>query len=195
MALMLKVGAIVLGVLIVLGLAWVFWTYLIPWPYSAEATSVLVTGLLAVAAAVWALYSQRAIPRRQCTLEHLAQLEADADAVAYRRIFREQAEKGTLTGLAAVEKQQTPEFRAVISRLNELELIAIGIQRGVIDFELYKRWFKSGALRAWRDAEPFIRDFRNRHNNQILYHEFFIMSEWFRKDEKPVRSRFWGIWF
>jgi hypothetical protein len=56
----------------------------------------------------------------------------------------------------------TPEFQAIATRLNEFELVSIGIQRGIIDFELYTqqeairvvsvKYCKEGASPSWRRA-------------------------------------------
>src|SRR5215470_650311 len=190
---MIKSGVIALvTAAVIVAAGFLYWRFFIPWPYTGEVAAILLTGLLAVIVAVWAIYSQRAIARRQCTLEHTARLEADGDLIRMRRTFRELAKKtGGMEALAAPGQEETVEFQAVTTRLNEFELISIGIQRGIIDFELYKRWFRSGTIRAWYDAEPFIKALRKRHNNQMLFHEFHVMVEWFEKNDRPARSRWW----
>jgi hypothetical protein len=75
-------------------------------------------------------------------------------------------------------------------------LLSIGIQRGTIDLELYARWFKSGSIRAWEDAEPFVRATRARFgNNLMIYHEFQEMVRWFQGSAKPPRRRWWSGFF
>jgi len=177
----------VLGVIICLAAFVAVWWIVSRIPL-AEPNAVLLTGFGAILVAVLALFTQRNITRRQCTLEHLAALQMDSDLIKFRVMFRDLAkQQGGLAVWAAADKEQTEEFQAISTRLNEFELIAIGIQRGIIDFELYRRWYKSGTIRAWRDAEGFINGIRNRFNNQMLFHELQEMVRWFEEDDHPPR--------
>jgi hypothetical protein len=167
------------------------------WALSPEAGAVLLTGVAGVAAAIWALYSQRSITRRQTTFDHIARTEADGDLIRGLITFREMAKKPEgLVVWAAADKEQTTEFQAIVTRLNEFELVSIGIQRGIIDFELWSRWFKVGTIRAWNDSEPFIMALRKRFGNDVIFHEFAVLKDWLAQDTKPPRrSRWFGNWF
>jgi hypothetical protein len=78
--------------------------------------------------------------------------------------------------------------------LNDFELIAIGVQRGIIDFEFYKRWHRSGVLRHWAYAKPFVEGLRRRTSNSALFHEFEQLAAWM--DEKHQRRlSFWDRFF
>jgi hypothetical protein len=195
---MIKSGAIALGILAVLAaVIWIVWRHLFPWPYSAEVGGTVVVGSIASVIAVWAIFSQRAITRRQVTLEYIATLETDGDLIRGRAKFRELVNTpGAMAGLANDPiQEQTPEFQAVTTRLNEFELISIGIQRGIIDIELYMLWYKTGTVRAWHDAQPFIAELRNRTGKRSLFYEFEHMVGWIEKNERPPRSYWWGQFF
>jgi hypothetical protein len=170
--------------------------YFIRWSGLTDAQAILLTGFLAAVIAVWALFSQRAITRRQVTFEHIARLEADGDSIKARLKVAELTVAGNLAQWAAATHDQSPERQALTTRFNEFELLAIGIQRGIIDFELYKRWFKSGTVRAWHNALPFVMALRNRVNNHMLYYEFEVLAKWLENDTKPPRRSSWrGSWF
>jgi hypothetical protein len=179
---------------VVAGLLFIGAWYLFPkWPYSAEAGTAIAAGVLAAMVAIWAIFSQRAIARRQCTLEYIAMLETDGDLIQGRAKFRELVNTpGALVALASADQEQTAIFQTVVTRLNEFELISIGIQRGIIDMELYSLWYKSGTVRAWHDAQPFIAALRNRVSKRELFYEFEQMVGWFEKHERPPRSYWWG---
>src|SRR5689334_14792250 len=66
-----------------------------------EITAVLLTGILAAIIALWGIYSQRAITRRQVTLEHIATLEADGDLIKARLKFAELIKGGNIAQWAA----------------------------------------------------------------------------------------------
>src|SRR6185295_7032041 len=136
------------------------------------------------------------ISRRQCTFEHIATSEADHDLIKGRIIFRELTKKpGALKELALPDKEQTEEFQSVVTRLNWFELVSIGIQRGTLDYEFYRRWLKSGTIRTWQEAEDFIKEVRKRQHNDMLYYEFERLKDWLSGDSRPPRSRWWGVFF
>lgn len=158
--------------------------------------AIYLTGAGAVGAAIWALFSQRIIARRQCTFEHIAASESDHDQIAGRKNFRELSKTpGALAALALPEHEHTTEFQMLVTRLNWFELISIGIQRGTIDFEFYRRWLKAGTERTWAEAEDFIRAVRRRQHNDMLYYEFEQLVRWLSTGSQPPRSRWWGVFF
>lgn len=186
-----------MGVAVVAGAAaaWYFslWSKL-PAAGLTEVQAVMITGCLGALVAGWAIFSQRAITRRQATLDHIARLQADGDLTKHRIKFRELAKAPG--GLAVwADKDQTSEYQSITTRLNEFELISIGIQRGCIDFELYARWYKSGTVREWDDSKDFIEALRKRYNKMFFY-EFQEMVRWMRDDVSPPRRSWWlGYWF
>jgi hypothetical protein len=194
---MSKSGVLLLGAIIVGATGAAAW-YFVPWATLTEAQAILITGFLGTFVAVWAIFSHHAITRRQGTLDHIARLQADGELTAHRIKFRALAKQaGGLAVWAAADKEQTAEYQAITTRLNEFELISIGIQRGCIDFELWSRWYKSGTIREWKDSEAFIKSLRERFdNNQMIFHEFQEMVRWYQTDAPPPRRSWWpGFWF
>jgi hypothetical protein len=176
--------------LIVIGAGAAVWYFL--WNSINEAEAILLTGLLAVAVALWGVFSHRAIKRCETTFTHIARLEADPDVVRNHRKFRELAKsEGGLEKWAAVDHEQSEEAQIIFTVLNEFELISIGIQRGIIDYELFARWFRTGTINKWNDASPFIMILRKRAGPN-LYHEFEQMVGWFNENGPPRRTRWLG---
>lgn len=155
-----------------------------------EATFII--GVLAAAIAIWGILTQRAIARRRATFDHISKTEADADFFAARRKFVELAkEPGGLARWADEANEKSEEVQYIKLVLNDFELISIGIQRGIIECEFYKRWFKSGVVRHWNYAHPFVAALRTRTGNNSFFHEFEQMAEWFTDDKQPHRK----LWF
>ncbi len=102
---------------------------------------------------------------------------------------------GGLASYADLSNESTEETQYIRTVLNEFELYAIGIQRGIIDFELYKRWNRSGVIRYWTHAAPFIYQLRARTKNDALYYEFEELVRWMKGEAMPKRGRFLGNWF
>jgi hypothetical protein len=155
-----------------------------------EVGAVFVTGAIASLIAIWGVLSQRAITRRQVTLDHITHLESDRDIIEARKRFVELAkENGGLAIWAEPDQEQTTEALAIGRILNSYELISIGIQRGIIDFELFKRWHKTSAIKYWERGAPFVMRIRERLGNDMFFHEFEEMVGWFKDEKKPPKRK------
>ncbi|MBJ7412503.1 MAG: DUF4760 domain-containing protein [Phenylobacterium sp.] len=160
-----------------------------------EVSAVLVTAALAAVIAIWGIISQRGITARQTTLEFIRNSESDEDMIAARATFWRLSRDPAGLGPWAAQPL-TDEFKHVRTVLNEYEMIAIGIQRGILDDELYRRWYKSGVIRAWNHAAPFVLARRNSTGNEALWHEFEEMARWYKGSPgMPRRGRFWAKLF
>ena len=158
-----------------------------------EVGAVFVTGGIATLVAIWGVVSQRSITRRQTTLQHIAQLESDRDVIEARKRFVELAkEPGGVAFWSENDKERTDEATKIRLVLNSYELISIGIQRGIIDYEIFRRWHRSSTIYYWERGAPYIMGLRARLNNDALYHEFEEMVRWFKDGKMPRRSWWWG---
>lgn len=156
------------------------------------ATSII--GILATVVAIWGIFTQRAIARRRATFDHITKTDADSDIIKARRSFIELAKQSDgLAKWAAEEHEKSDEVQSIKIVLNDFELIAIGIQRGIIDAEFYKRWHRSGVLNYWKHASPFVAALRARTGNEMLFYEFEQMAGWFNDNKPPRRSIRAGI--
>lgn len=155
--------------------------------------ATLLVGVVGAAVAIWGVLTQRAIARRRATLDYLSRGELDSDLIDAHRVFVRLAKDGGLELWADESKQNEKEVQSIKTVLNDQELISIGIQRGIIDYKLYRMWNRTGVIRRWSYAEPFVKKLRERLNNDALYHEFEEMARWM-KDTMP-RRRWWnGLW-
>jgi Domain of unknown function (DUF4760) len=186
------------------------------WPWSEigiasdEAGAALWVGWLAAVIALWGVISQRAITRRQLTIQLMAQAEADRDLIAARtRFTRITQNPAYLVGLAEAEKpaegsgdkseapktlERDEDAQAIRLIFNHYELVAIGIQRGIIDFELYKRFTESIVLRDWERAAPLIYQLRRTYSQPTMYHEVEELVRWFKGDNGLPRRRRFSLW-
>src|SRR5262245_7867179 len=122
-----------------------------------EMEAVLLTGFIAAAIATSGVLSQRAITRRRATLDLIVKVESDHDHIEAHRSFVRLAK--TMEGLApwaAEDREESKELHSIRRVLNNYELISIGIQRGILDYELFKRWHRTGTVRHWTHAHPFV---------------------------------------
>lgn len=152
--------------------------------------------LISALIAIWGVITQRAIARRRCTLDYISRQESDGDIIEAKKKFVTAAKKhGGLAKWAEEKNEKDGITQAIRITLNEFELISIGIQKGIIDFEMYRRWNKSGTIRYWNNAAPFIFALRARLNNDAIYHEFEQLVLWLKDDHMPKRKRWIGYLF
>jgi hypothetical protein len=150
-----------------------------------EVGAVLLSGFVAVAVALWGIWSQRHIARTRATIEFINGNERDRDVMEARRCFIRLAKaNGGLAMWAEEDKERDEETQSIRVVLNEYELIAIGLQRGIFDEGLYRLWFRSGAIRYWSYAKPFVDRVRARTGNQALWKEFEALA---KKMEAPAK--------
>lgn len=160
-----------------------------------EVSAVVITALAAAVIAIWGIISQRVITARQATLEFIRDAERDNDIITARREFNRLSKDPAGLGPIAADTT-TDEYKSVQLVLNHFEMVAIGIQRGIFEDEIYRRWYKSGVIRAWKVAAPFIFARRTSTGNDALYHEFEEMARYYiGKRPMPRRGFFWGRFF
>lgn len=127
----------------------ILWGYAMP----VEAIAIFVTGIAAFVAAILGLRDQRRVARQRVTFEHLTRIDRDKDMIEARAKFIEYCgNPGKLADLAGHDKISTAEAQYVTRILNNWEMISIGIQMDIIDFELLKRYNKSAIINHWDNA-------------------------------------------
>jgi Domain of unknown function (DUF4760) len=126
----------------------------------------LLVGIIAAIVAFWGVTTQRAIARRRATLDHIARTLGDRSLLeAHRKFIQLAKAPGGLAQWADEDKEQTEDAQTVRTVLNEFELIAIGIQRGIIDYQLWIRWFRSSTILYWGHGAPFVFSLRTQLQN------------------------------
>lgn len=156
--------------------------------------AILLSGFVAACIAVWGILSQRAIARRRAALDYIARSESDRDLIAARKQFIELA-KDDIAQWASEDKEKTEQAQSIRIVLNDFELISIGIQRGIIDYKLYRMWLKSSTRKYWDRGKPFVQAIRDRTQKDTYYHEFEELVRWLSDEKPPKRSRWRGNFF
>lgn len=165
-------------------------------PKSAEAMTLItmIASFITAAAtvivasiAIWAILSQRQTARAQHTISHLAATERDRDIIIAKRIFVDRAKRrGGLAKYAHKERGRVEN--AICKVLNHYELISLGIQSGIIDCEVFRRWNRSTVLFVWRSAAPFVAEHRKLKGSPLLWHEFEELARAFDANKNPSRK-------
>jgi hypothetical protein len=153
--------------------------------------------LLAALVGAGGIVSQRIITARRATIELISHFESHGGLGEAKKIYNELVSAGGagLTQFAEEKHWGSPQTEAIRVVLNQFELVSIGVQRGILDFELYRRWYKAGVLRHWDQSSLFIVALRKRMNNPLVYNEFEQLVDWMSGKKRPKRSRWLGLFF
>jgi hypothetical protein len=98
--------------------------------------------------------ANRAIQRLSSTLQMLIEMQTNEHWVENRRTFiqlREAAE-----GLKKHAGGATNETLVIRKILNQYELIALGIEAGILDKAMYRNYYRSTVLKDWLACAEFV---------------------------------------
>lgn len=183
-------------------------TLMISWPFAmafgisrvstTAVSATLMMGFIAasltIAAtviAIWGVYSQRWITRRQTTVQHLFSLKADASIQRnLATLIKASRNDQNLAAWADKDKIGEETTLAIIAVLNDYELLSTGIQNGIYDFEIVRQYDASTLKRVWKNALPFVAALRNRTNVPTLWKEFELLHCWIEGSKNPTFTLF-----
>jgi Domain of unknown function (DUF4760) len=159
---------------------------------------LLGLGFLAVFAAFLGVFTQRLLARRNSTIELIYRLQTNAETLEDKRQFlalEKEHGRGGLAKFADAEHEGSNDAKVILNVLNQFELIAIGIEVGSLDYEIYKRYNKTNSISYYHRAAPFIHALRARLGNDAIYHEFEQLTWWLKDKKMPRRNRWRGVFF
>ena len=103
-------------------------------------------------------------------MSYLARSDADGDLIAARATFIELAgETDGLVMWADKEFEGRAEVEKIRVSLNDLELMAIGIEHEIVDFEIVFAYRKDTVFLFWENARPFVSVIRDRAGDETIY--------------------------
>ena len=138
-----------------------------------QAGGVLFSALVAGIYAMFQIRANRRISRERATLDLLIKREWDKDYLDHKAKFNRLRDgEGGLEKWICTEHRNSDEANSIRYIMNDYELIALAIARGVIDGEMYKAWFRGSMIRDFRAAEIAIGRARNLANYPSIYIEW-----------------------
>lgn len=157
-----------------------------------EAEATLLTGAIAGAIAVIAIVTQRTLSVRQATLEFIRLSQTDAAMSEARQLFISLANStDDLAIWAKHEKAQSKQAQSIRLVLNEIEMAAVGIQRGILDDRTYRLFWKIGTIRTIGLTRSYIEARRERSNNPSLYKNAVGLAKAYEQDRRAPGARFY----
>ena len=145
--------------------------------------AILVSAFIAAAAAVLAIWHQRVIAKKRAMIEALLKKNWDQDYIRARKEFvRLREDRGALLEAAKQVDQSGDDASVIRSILNDYEITALGIKRGILDEEIFKLWFKTSFLEDHDKLRPFIEEIRQR--NPRVFIELEQLASKMREQDK-----------
>lgn len=124
--------------------------------------AAIVSGITAFLVSNRTIRANQDIARKRATLDLIERSESTEFYLSVYAAFRE-----VLASDAGFEQIKDPTMpaimeqrRKVIAFLNHYELIAIGIEQGILDEELYRDFLRGTVVRHWLRAETFVAHLR-----------------------------------
>lgn len=127
-------------------------------------------------ASFWAflnIRTNRRIARDRAAIDVIFKREWDARYQQHKAAFnRLRDQDGGIAASLHKDKPDPEDVTVIRSILNDYELIALSIARGVIEEGFYKRWFRGSMIQDFISVEGTILWLRDKTNNPKLYIEW-----------------------
>lgn len=124
--------------------------------------AALVSAVTAFLVSSRTIRANRDMARKRATLDMIERSESNAFYLSIYAAFRDVITSAD--GFAEITTSQLPAImeqrRKVIAFLNHYELVAIGIEQGILDEELYRMFLRGTLVRHWDSAEAFVNHLR-----------------------------------
>lgn len=132
------------------------------WKDAAPAIGAIIAASSATVALVAFGYTRR-VNRRRATLDMvLKTFMDDAGRERYAKFkklmerHKDRSDELDILKLASPDSPVTAERETLRAQINEYELIALGIRRGLFDEKIYKLWFQNQFVRDYESLAQFI---------------------------------------
>lgn len=132
------------------------------WRDAAPALGAILAAASAIVALLVFNYTRR-MNRRRATLDMvLKTFMDDAGRERYAKFkklmerHKDRSDELDILKLASPDSPITEERETLRSQINEYELIALGIRRGLFDEKIYKLWFQNQFVRDYESLKEFI---------------------------------------
>jgi hypothetical protein len=147
-------------------------------------TSAIFAGLFTCIAMIL----NRKSSKEKATIDIIHTTAWDHDFISTRNVFKGLRESND--GLVSCAGQKDSEnFAHVLKMLNHYELIAVGIDAGILSDKIYGKYYRTRFVCDWFAAKSFIEELRrhSRNNNKtklgaVIYVEFErLATRWAKK--------------
>jgi len=153
--------------------------------FIAQSVAVVISAVGIIATIYW----NRVLVRRRATIDMLFAEQTDEYLLKKRSEYLEAVSRGDLASFAEPDKWLKPKMYFLNSILNRRELTAIGISEGIIDADLYRRYWGVRIVEDWIDCQDAA-ERRRAPRGTGLYEEFEQLAyNWATEEQRKAFKR------
>ncbi len=124
--------------------------------------------------------------RKRAIIDLLIAQKSDPNYIKDSKIVRALKSDSTACLANEINSPDSAKKDAILSVLNQLEFIAVGIRIGVFDEELYKQLCCHSVLKTWEAASGFVYELRKQTHIKTLYQDLEYLSN--RWEKSPIKQ-------
>lgn len=176
---------------------------LVEWKEAAPAAGAL-TAILSALVALGVFRYTRGANRRRATLDMVLKTFIDESGRARYNAFKDVMTRHKncedpldIIQFADPDSPPSTDKQSLRDQVNEYELIALGIRRGIFDEKIYKLWFGGQFVRDFDSLQPYLN--RVWEKRPSVFCEFVYLAERWKKRPHPensphrIKLAWWGI--
>jgi len=133
-----------------------------------QSVALIVTAVGIIITIIWS----KRIACRRATLDLLLLQQTDQGTINSRTEFTKLRDEGHLSKWAEPDNTHSKHATTLRAILNKYELIAIGLQQGILDEKFYKKWHRTTLVKDWIECKPFVMQIRQNSKVPTFFCEF-----------------------
>jgi len=143
--------------------------------------AIILSAGIGAFVAMRAIAHQREVARMRATLDVILESESNTYYQKIYSVFRSETNRtGGLTALVDAQSDSERESRRSLNDfLNHYELIAIAIDKKILDEKFYKTWMRSTYIRHFDSCKSYIQAIRD-NGSELAFIEFETLAEKWR---------------
>lgn len=142
--------------------------------------------LLGLGAAVWTLFRQKADTKAMATLNIILH-QRDEQGLRNAALLVAKLSKQKKGLIPYLHQPYSREKNAILKLLNFRETVAVGINRGILNEDIYKQAFFSMVLHDWITLKDVVAELRKQHGSITLFQDFERLAN--RWEKHPLESK------
>ena len=146
----------------------------------AQFVAIALSALGVIVTVIW----NRNVARRRATIDMILMDQTNEALLSARSKFLTAVRSNLLEELTERDRWYSPESFFFVSTCNRYEIVAVGIQEGIIDEKIYKRYWRRTVVLDWIRVKPAILLLRRRANHPEAFCDFETLAcRWATPDE------------
>jgi Domain of unknown function (DUF4760) len=143
--------------------------------------------LVSAGAGILVIRHNGRLAKKRALIDLIIQQKSNKDLLAAIQTVYKLAEDGN--HLSKLVGEDSPDRRAILEALNNIEFIAVGIRMGAFDEKTYKQMQYSNVLKLWKVSSGFIHEIRKIDGKETLFQDFErLAKKWEAKAIKNINK-------